>query len=1229
MTSLRATTRASLDDTGLLAIAGAHSASPGAALIGVVAGLLTRYSGKTAVTLRVDVDGVARRLRVDVDGAPSTGELVSRAEVALAAAVADESRSEGHALPGIVDDADVHVVLGPVTDTEGADLVISASKGGIDLDFGARIEAIAADRITSHVSTLIAAMASAADARAAVAMPVACLPLVDGEEHAWLLARSNACNILWNEALPSVVALFEAHARKTPDAPALQEGARTYTYAETNAAADALAALLRARVGDENRRVAVYLERGAYAVIAFLGILKARATYVPIDVTYPQGRVAAILAVAAPAVLLTRAALSADASASLEFAPPRVLVDDPARDEAEGARIVDVPPGATTVRPDDIAYTIFTSGSTGQPKGVVVDHRALASYARAVTDAYGLGAHDRVLQAASLGFDLSLEEIVITLTAGACLVFRSAAPIASVQSFVAECDAARLTVLSITSALWHELTLRLDDGSVRLPERVRLVILGADVARPDILTVWRRATDPSIRLVNSYGLTETTIVATVWEDTRAPLGEGLRALPVGRPLRNASTYVLDAHSAFVPVGVAGEVCVGGLAVARGYLGDEALTRARFVPDPFLPGHLMYRTGDRGILGAGGDLQFLGRADYQIKVNGVRIELGEIETRLRELPGVVEGVVVAQKNHAGETELDAHVMVTSSAVTAEALRAHLQLVIPLAAVPARFHVVDRFPLTPAGKIDRRALAARVTPSLRVAGVDQTPPSTPTEELVVRAIAEVLGRPSVGVLDDFVRLGGTSLAAVRAASLLAHRMSRPVRAQVFLDGRTLREASADLASPMHTHATSLVPLGSIARDQALDPAIVALGDVAGRGTLANVLVTGATGFFGAFVLAELLRETSGHVTCIVRAASLEEARARLVANAERLECGIEPDAWSRVTAVAGDLAAPFLGLAPADYKRLAATVDTVFHVGARVNMMLPYSALRGSNVVAVESVLRFATTARAKTVHHVSTVEVLADTDPGDPQARQERRAAATPELLHEGYGQTKWVAEKLVEEARARGIHAYIHRPGRLMGHSRTGAFNAEDFLVRMLAACVELGAVPHLETTVDLTAVDDASRMLVRLARRCPSRVDTFHLVHPEGKTWASLVADLGRTGARVQLLPHAEWQELLQKRAATSERGDFLRYLAGMSGDVLEAQIAGGFASDKTRAVLEADVSCAPVDARLLATYIRALGTAGIFPAPTPSLSPKTRGSVFPPPRDARGRVQSAEETS
>jgi amino acid adenylation domain-containing protein/thioester reductase-like protein len=1162
-----------------------------AVFVGAVLALLARYSGKGEVSLAVQSPGRAEVVRASLDGDPDARSLVRHVESAMSSATALEGSRPKHRVAG-VPDADVLVALA-ATDAQ-ADFTVCVKAASLELRFRAALfDDAAAARITDHLRALLAGMTTSG--------PLSATSIVVGDERAWILARSNVGAVRLDEELPSVVDRFEGHVHETPAAVAVVEGGRELTYEQLDAAANALCDRLRGHGLDAGERVAVYLERGVDAVVALLAILKARGAYVPIDTGYPAGRVEAILASAAPRLVVTRSGLAPTlpVGAAEDRRPIVLLVDEPAPRMASAAT------PRPRVLPEDAAYAFFTSGSTGQPKGVVVGHRALANYARAAFDAYGVRAEDRVLQGASLGFDLSLEEILVTLTSGATLVVRSARPIESVQAFVDECVERRMTVLSVTSALWHELTMRLADGSVAFPPLVRLVILGADVARPDVLASWQRATAGRVRLVNSYGLTETTIVATVWEATREPLGADWRAVPLGHPLRNVSAYVLDPKGGLAPVGVPGEICVGGLAVADGYLGDDALTAARFVSDPFLPGGRMYRTGDGGILRPTGELEFLGRDDHRIKVGGVRIELGEIESRLREFPGVIEAVVVARTTQTGETELEAHAMVSSTAANPASLRAHLERLLPAAAVPGRMNVVDRFPLTPAGKIDRRSLAAA---AVAVRSAEFVAPRSTTEKAVAETLAEVLGVPRIGMSDEFTSLGGSSLAAVRAASILQHRLGRRVRAHLFSESKSLKDVCVELDKPHEGAAEAAALARALERDAKLNPDIAPRRPPLGPAPLATVFLTGATGYYGTFVLADLLRETRAHVVCLVRAQTPAAGMARVASSLRRRGCVVDPSLLAeRVTIECGDGDRPSFGLSPESFRKWSESVDAIVHVAARVNMVLSYPSLRASNVFAVESVLRLATTGRPKTVHHVSTVEVLADADPGALDALAERRTGPSPALLESGYGQSKWVAEKLVEAARDRGVRAFLHRPGRLMGHSTTGAYNEDDFLVQLLDACGRVGAAPFLDVVVDMTPVDYASRALVHLARSEPAGA-AFHLVAPQAPTWSALVASIVDLGYPLRTAPFVEWRSLVRRCSTSDGSASFLHYLSNLSREEMEASIRGGFESSSTRAALGGEVTCPPVDAPLIETYLRALAADGRFALPRSSPERESR---------------------
>ncbi|GGO23322.1 hypothetical protein GCM10010116_47000 [Microbispora rosea subsp. aerata] len=544
--------------------------------------------------------------------------------------------------------------------------------------------------------------------------------------------------------------------RRTPDAVAVTCGETEVTYAELDRRAARLAAALRARGVRPGDVVGVCLPRSVEAITALLAVWRAGAAYLPFEPDEPDERLAFALADAgATHVITTRT-------------PPAGLTAvDPLAggDDALG--------GPGEARPDDVAYVIFTSGSTGKPKGVAVEHRAIAARVAWMRGEYGLAPGDRVVQFASLSFDTHLEEVFPTLAAGATLVLLPGGA-ATLPDLLAAPGGERVTVLDLPTAYWHHLVEEIDQ--IAWPPALRLVIIGGEQASGGAVARWRDRFGDGVRLLNTYGPTEAAVIATAADLGAAPYGRP----PIGRPLGATTVHLLDAAGAPVPKGAIGELVIGGAGVARGYLRRPALTAAAFVPDPLgPPGSRRYRTGDRARWNEGGELEFLGRADGQLKVRGFRIEPGEVEARLLDHPGVGQAFVTVHAE-----ELVAYVTGTA---TGEELAAHLARTLPRHLVPTAWVVLDSLPLTSRGKVDRAALPAPV----RASSAGHVPPSTDAEVLVAEIWAELLGVDSIGVNDDFFTLGGHSLLATRIAARLRRAIGLDVPVRTIFERRTVAE------------------------------------------------------------------------------------------------------------------------------------------------------------------------------------------------------------------------------------------------------------------------------------------------------------------------------------------------------------------------------------------------------------------------------------------------------
>ncbi|MGJ6963140.1 amino acid adenylation domain-containing protein [Streptosporangium sp. G11] len=660
--------------------------------------------------------------------------------------------------------------------------------------------------------------------RAAMLLPEDRLPAVTASLSTALPGPSSTAG---STGPAGVVELFEERVRLAPEAVAVSHGDRRLGYAELRDRAVRLAArLTSAGVGPETV-VAVCARRGPELVVALLATAMAGGAYLPLDPAYPAERLRWMLRDSGAALLLSQDGLP---ECDLPTIPLDGVADGPATGEdsytgddrgtGENQHIGDGSPSGVRVHgpgehdvrtpagdgrvtrpggPGNLAYVIYTSGSTGTPKGVQVERRALDARVAWMRAEYGIRPDDRVLQFASVGFDTHAEEIYPALTSGAELVL---APDEPLPDFLRTSRGASLTVMDLPTSYWQELVA----ARVSWPPALRLLILGADPLPGPALAAWYEAHGERVTLVNSYGPTETTIIATAGELDPA---EASRRPTVGHPLSATRVHVLDEYGARVPVGVPGELCVGGDGLSRGYLGAPALTAERFVPDPYGPaGSRLYRTGDRARFRPDGRLEILGRLDRQVKIRGYRVEPGEIEARLLAHPWVGQATVTVREDTPGDRRLVAYVVRHDRAPDGRAagrtagervadepasdersingtglaegarersghrlgageLREYLAAELPPHLVPSAVVEVGRIPLTPSGKVDQGALPA---PEHR-SGEGYLPPETATQELVCSIWAEVLGVERVGALDDFFQLGGHSLLATRTIARLS--------------------------------------------------------------------------------------------------------------------------------------------------------------------------------------------------------------------------------------------------------------------------------------------------------------------------------------------------------------------------------------------------------------------------------------------------------------------------
>ncbi|MFD7712520.1 amino acid adenylation domain-containing protein, partial [Streptomyces sp. NPDC059786] len=593
----------------------------------------------------------------------------------------------------------------------------------------------------------------------------------------------------------TLVDLFEAQAARTPDATAVTCGADRLDYAALDAAANRLAHRLAEEGAGPERYVALALPRSTDLVVAVLAVLKTGAAYLPIDPKSPAERVAHLLSDARPVTLVTTGRTQGGAVPLLALDDPGVRADL-ARRPATG------PDRAHRPLPESPAYAIYTSGSTGRPKGVVIPHAGVVRLFTSTRHWFGFDENDVWTLFHSYAFDFSVWELWGPLLHGGRLVVVPDDTARSPEDFLRLLADERVTVLNQTPSAFYPL-IRADAEHPGLSARLalRTVVFGGEALDVDRLADWyTRHGDTAPRLVNMYGITETTVHVTHQPLDRTT-GRTGAASPIGTAIPDLRVYVLDADLAPVPSGAVGEMYVAGEGLARGYLGRPGLTAARFLADPFGgPGERMYRTGDRARRRADGTLEYLGRTDQQVKIRGYRIEPGEIEAALHTHAGVGAAAVGVYEDGSGTRRLVAHVVGRGAdgPPTAAELRAHLEQLLPAHMVPAAYVPLAALPLTVNGKLDRRALPAP-GPDGFATGAARTAPRTPAERAVAAAWADVLDTDGIGADDDFFALGGDSILAVRVVSRLRAAFAADVSPRLLFTHPTVAALAAELGDP----------------------------------------------------------------------------------------------------------------------------------------------------------------------------------------------------------------------------------------------------------------------------------------------------------------------------------------------------------------------------------------------------------------------------------------------
>ena len=913
------------------------------------------------------------------------------------------------------------------------------------------------------------------------------------------------------QELVSIRQYIEEQVNKTPERTALIYQNQSLTYQEVNHRANQLAHYLRNKGVKEEVIVGICLERSLEMVIGLLGILKAGAAYVALDPTYPEERIRFTLEDANVNLILTQ-------QSTRKVLPEKEnyqLIDLIADSDKISQETTENPLNITLS--NHLAYLIYTSGSTGKPKGVCIEHANTIAFINWAKTFFTPEQLSGVLASTSLCFDLSIFEIFVTLSYGGKVILAKNAlelanlPAANQVTLINTVPSAIATLLKIKA----------------IPSSVKTINLAGEALSNNLAQELYQLEHIS-EVFNLYGPSEDTTYSTV-----ALIPKGFEGIPpIGKPISETVIYILDEQLNEV---TEGEIYISSSGLARGYLNRPELVQERFIPNPYQPGTRMYKTGDLGTYLPDGDIKYLGRIDQQVKIRGFRIELAGIETILAEHPQVDKAVVLPQ-----EQKLVAYV--TSSSTVIENWADFLGEKLPDYMIPVTLIILKEFPLTLNGKIDRRALP--IPNFEQHTETTYEAPQSDLEKMIAEVWKDLLGISQVSMNDTFWSLGGDSLLVVQMLQKIKEVLGIEVPLDKFLKSPTLDGLKSISQGKVDTASTP-----KLEQEAILDADIYPQGPA--REENQHIFLTGGSGFLGAFLLYEILEQTESQIYCLIRA---EDSQAGF----EKLRSNISSynpwrDEWtSRLVVVLGDLSEARLGIDSELYTHLTEKIDLIYHCGAWVNIVYPYSMLKNANVIGTQEVLRLACLHHAKPVHFISTIDVFAD----DSIVKINLEENISLDLLSNGYAQSKYVAETLMVIAQSRGLPITIYRPSNIIGIGSMGIYDSHNFsfIPRIIQACLELELAPDIDAQTNLVPVDYVASLIFDLSQQHKSGGRFFNMVNPRSITWHEIVQSFQRYGYSLEMVSHQEWFDKLEQKTDSAlasivsfvNNPDFVRHSIG-----------------------------------------------------------------------------------
>ena len=907
--------------------------------------------------------------------------------------------------------------------------------------------------------------------------------------------------------------LFASKVKEHPDKIALIFEDQKFTYRQLDDMSDSLAFYLRGKGIGRGSIVPIASKRSWHFIVAMLGILKAGAAYMHIDISYPKERVQYMLSSANSNLCVTFGYEPADGIENISLESFDFGANhDPVKNQNQ---------------PDDLCYVIFTSGSTGKPKGLMIAHRNAVNFASYNDlNVYGKiidDASQTILAVSSTSFDMSVTETLLPLIDGIPICLADDEQVLSQSKISGLIRKNNVRIIETTPT---KMRLYISDpNDLEYLQGIKAIILGGESLPLDLYNELRKITPA--RIYNNYGPAETTVWSSIKEMTDS-------SITVGKPIANTQIYILDHENNLLPIGVPGELCISGDGVGLGYLNSPELTSEKYIPDPFLCDHKMYRTGDFAMWRADGEIIHLGRIDTQVKIRGLRIELGEIESILTQFPGVISAVVSDQKDEKGRQYLVGY-YTSSEQLDEKAMRQYLSEKLPQYMVPNYFMRLDTIPMTSSGKTNRRALPQ---PEIKYTIQTYLPPETQEEKILCSILSQLLSNEKIGIMDDFFDLGGDSLCAIQYVSH-AHSHGIEFTLQNVYDYPTVRSLcqylKGDKSSRVVYNANEIKKFDSLLCKNVVDCSFVPEFK-----SLGNVLLTGATGFLGSHILDQLIKLDTGTIYCLVRNGSrqLEEVLNYYFENKYTSLIG------SRIIVIQGDLTDEDLPwILPSDVK-------TVIHTAASVKHFGSYQYFYEINTLGTKRIVEYARRIDAKLLH-ISTISVSGNSlvDSYD-NLRVDHEMNFTESNLYIGqplenvYVHSKFEAELSVLEAVSEGLDAKIVRVGNLTNRTSDFRFQPNydtNAYLKRIKAILELGYLPDyvIPLYAEFSPVDQTAEGIVKIGQYARQQT-VFHLNSNKPLHLQQMILFLKEMGIHIKAVSEEQFDNVL-RNAAANEATEYL----------------------------------------------------------------------------------------